>query len=98
MPNYRHRYPDNWSDIALAVKEAAGWRCAKCGWQCLKPGEKTPHLSRSERMAQTLQVHHWNRNPEDNRKKNLVALCTSCHLAYHQGGKSNVSPGQLSLW
>ncbi|NEP02465.1 MAG: HNH endonuclease [Symploca sp. SIO2E9] len=90
MPNYRHRYPDNWSDIAIAVKEAAGWRCAKCGWQCQLPGEKTPHLSRSERMAQTLQVHHWNRNPEDNSKNNLVALCTSCHLAYHQGGKSNV--------
>jgi len=92
-----NRYPDNWSEIARAIKEAAKWRCAKCGWQCIRPGEDTSHLSHSERMAKTLTVHHYNRVPEDNRPENLVALCTGCHLAYHQGGLSNVSPGQLSL-
>ncbi|MEM7592393.1 MAG: HNH endonuclease, partial [Cyanobacteria bacterium P01_A01_bin.83] len=46
----------------------------------------------------TLQVHHWNRDPRDNRPENLIALCSACHLEYHRGGKSNVSPGQLSLW
>ncbi|MDJ0619322.1 MAG: HNH endonuclease [Calothrix sp. MO_192.B10] len=91
-------YPDNWTEIATAIKQEAGWCCQKCGLQCIAPGEDTSHLSRSERMRRTLQVHHWNRNPSDNRRENLVALCTGCHLSYHQGGRSNVSPGQLSLW
>ncbi|MEC4988842.1 MAG: HNH endonuclease [Oscillatoria sp. PMC 1068.18] len=92
-----HRYPDNWKEIATAIKEAAEWKCSKCHRQCLKPGEKTER-SLSERIAYTLAVHHWNRNPDDNRVENLVALCTGCHLSYHQGGKSNVSPGQLKLF
>lgn len=91
-------YPDNWSDLATTVKQEAKWCCQKCGLKCISPGENTSHLTRSQRMAYTLQVHHWNRNPADNRKSNLVALCSGCHLFYHQGGKSNVSPGQLSLW
>lgn len=24
-------YPANWAQIAVAVKEAAGWRCVRCG-------------------------------------------------------------------
>jgi hypothetical protein len=43
-------------------------------------------------------VHHRNRIPEDNRPENLIALCTACHLSYHNRGQSNVSPGQLSLF
>jgi hypothetical protein len=43
-------------------------------------------------------VHHRNRIPEDNRLENLVALCTACHLSYHNRRQSNVSPGQLSLF
>ncbi|MBR8840015.1 MAG: HNH endonuclease [Stigonema ocellatum SAG 48.90 = DSM 106950] len=91
-------YPDNWSDLAIAVKQQAQWRCQKCGLQCIPPGKKTSDLTPRKRRVYTLQVHHWNRNPTDNRRENLVALCTACHLYYHQGGKSNVSPGQLSLW
>jgi 5-methylcytosine-specific restriction endonuclease McrA len=45
-----------------------------------------------------LAVHHRNRIPEDNRPENLIALCTACHLSYHNRGQSNVSPGQLSLF
>lgn len=91
------RYPDNWSEIALSIKENAGWRCAKCRQQCLRPG-KPSGLTKSERLKVTLTVHHRNRIPEDNRLENLVALCTACHLSYHNRGQSNVSPGQLSLF
>ncbi|MEG4443436.1 HNH endonuclease [Microcoleus sp. AT9_B5] len=91
------RYPDNWSEIALSVKENAGWRCAKCRQQCLRPGKQSG-LTKSERCALTLAVHHRNRIPEDNRPENLIALCTACHLSYHNRGQSNVSPGQLSLF
>jgi 5-methylcytosine-specific restriction endonuclease McrA len=91
-------YPDNWSDIATSVKLEAGWCCQKCGLKCIAPGKKTIKQSLSKLRAYNLQVHHWNRNPSDNRKENLVALCSGCHLSYHQGGKSNITPGQLSLW
>jgi hypothetical protein len=89
-------YPENWSELAMSVKLEAGWCCQKCGLKCIAPGKASP--PDSKRRAYTLQVHHWNRDPGDNRRENLVALCSGCHLFYHQGGKSNVSPGQLSLW
>ncbi|MCP6760209.1 MAG: HNH endonuclease [Fischerella sp. CENA71] len=91
-------YPENWSDLALAVKKEAKWCCQKCGLKCIVPGEDTSKLTRSERMKRTLQTHHWDRNPSNNSAENLIALCSACHLLYHQGGKSNVSRGQLSLW
>lgn len=28
-------------------------------------------------------VHHLNENKKDNSKENLLALCRSCHVAYH---------------
>ena len=48
MPIDRQRYPDNWSDIALSIKEAASWRCRHCGKQCLLPGDNKNDLTRSE--------------------------------------------------
>jgi hypothetical protein len=39
MPMQRDQYPSNWDEIALAIKEAAGWRCQECGMQCRRPGE-----------------------------------------------------------
>jgi hypothetical protein len=42
-------------------------------------------------------VHHHNRMPEDNRPENLIALCTTCHLSYHNRQQSNIPPGQLSF-
>ncbi|MGB3649675.1 MAG: HNH endonuclease [Rivularia sp. (in: cyanobacteria)] len=91
-------YPDDWTDIATSVKSSVQWRCQKCNLQCIRPGEDTSKLTRSERMKRTLQTHHWDRNPSNNSAENLIALCSACHLLYHQGGKSNISPGQLSLW
>jgi len=92
-----HRYPDNWPEIALAVKENAEWRCTKCHQQCLRPGDNTKGLTKSERTKLTLTVHHQNRIPEDNAIENLIAVCTTCHLFYHTRSLSNVAPGQLSL-
>jgi hypothetical protein len=91
------RYPDNWQSIAFSVKASALWRCTKCNQQCLPSGTKSG-LTKSERLKVTLTVHHRNRIPEDNRLENLVALCTACHLSYHNRRESNVSPGQLSLF
>jgi len=92
------RYPLNWSDIALEVKQSVDWRCSLCGLQCIRPDDDTSELSRSLRMALTLTVHHKNFLPEDNRRENLYALCTACHLSFHTRRRGNVSPGQLSLF
>ncbi len=98
MPLDSTRYPDNWKELAYQVKEAAGWRCQYCGKKCYKPGERPKDVTRSELTVNTLQVHHRNHKPEDNRDCNLIATCCRCHLAMHRGGKGNASPGQLSLW
>jgi hypothetical protein len=98
MPIDRKRYPSNWSDIALSVKEKAAWRCRHCHRQCLRPGEKSKDITRSEWTKATLCVHHANFIPEDNRLENLIPLCTPCHLAMHSGCRGNISPGQLSLF
>src|SRR5579885_1564289 len=39
MPMDRSRYPANWNDIALSVKQAANWTCQGCGRPCRKPDE-----------------------------------------------------------
>jgi 5-methylcytosine-specific restriction endonuclease McrA len=93
-----NRYPKDWPDIALAVKKEANWICAKCGQQCLKPGDDTKHLTKSERMRLTLVVHHFNYTPEDNRVDNLISVCTACHLEYHARKRGNVAIGQLKLF
>jgi hypothetical protein len=32
-------YPENWADIARAVKDEAGWKCEECRRPCRMPGE-----------------------------------------------------------
>lgn len=92
------RYPKNWKEIAFKVKENAGWKCQKCGLQCIRPIDDVSKIERSQRTVQTLTVHHWNYRPEDNSSENLAALCTACHLGFHNRGQSNVAVDQLSLW
>ena len=91
-------YPDNWKELALKVKESAGWQCKCCGKQCYRPGERPDNLVRSEWTADILQVHHKNHDTTDNRLSNLQAVCAACHLGLHRDRYSPVSEGQLSLW
>ena len=90
-------YPENWNEIATQIKQRSGYCCQRCGMQCLPPGRGYRHLSRRVRSKYTAQVHHRDRQPANNNPDNLVALCTGCHLHYHQGQKGNITPGQLSL-
>lgn len=76
MPMERERYPANWEQIARDVKDAAGWKCQKCGKQCRRPGEPF------DTHKQTLTVAHLNHTPEDVRPENLMAMCAPCHLRY----------------
>ena len=94
----KNRYPDNWQEIATGVKERADWKCQCCGLQCLRPDEDASKLTLSERSIRKLAVHHHNRQPEDNRPENLIALCSACHLDRHKFRHGSVPVGQLSLF
>lgn len=76
MPMDKKRYPKNWKDISLRIKQDADWICQECGRQCRKPGEKFDTHKR------TLTVAHMNHIPEDISPNNLKALCAPCHLRY----------------
>ena len=67
--DYReHDYPDNWDEIAFAVKEAAGWKCERCGH---------PH---EVETGYVLTVAHMIPDKSNVEKWNLAALCQRCHL------------------
>ena len=76
MPMQRELYPEDWEEIALSKKSAAGWRCEECGVQCRMPGE--PFTSH----RYTLTVSHIDHNPANCAAENLRALCAPCHLRY----------------
>ncbi len=40
MPMDKARYPANWTAIATAIKDKAGWSCEFCGKPCRHQGEK----------------------------------------------------------
>jgi 5-methylcytosine-specific restriction endonuclease McrA len=63
----RHLYPPDWTDIANAVKTAAGWQCVACG---------APH----ERGHILTVDHVVDSNPANCSDENLAALCQVCHL------------------
>lgn len=64
----RHLYPSNWTEIATAVKEEAGWKCEACG----NPHGPSPYV---------LTVDHViDHDPSNVARENLVALCQRCHL------------------
>ena len=99
MHKYDNRYPSNWSEISINLKEKAGWKCEKCGRICIRTGEKTPaDWTKSQRHAHKLQVHHRDRDPENNCTSNLAILCSGCHLSYHTRRTGNITPGQLDFW
>jgi 5-methylcytosine-specific restriction endonuclease McrA len=89
-------YPDDWQEIATAVKKAAGYRCSRCYCQCLPPTPSYRHLALSIRRSLSAQVHHIDGNPASNHRANLVCLCAGCHLRVHKMVLRPL-PGQLSL-
>lgn len=64
-------YPDNWDEIATAVKESANWKCVRCGHPH-DPGNgytlTVHHLIPAKQMRE---IFHWS----------LVPICQRCHLS-----------------
>lgn len=66
------KYPDNWSEIAKRIKNAAKWKCERCDH---------PHDTESWHI---LTVHHLDGNKSNCEDWNLAALCQRCHLQIQQ--------------
>lgn len=64
----KNGYTSDWGSVSNRYKKAQGWRCEHCGVYCGGPGDRS-----------LLHVHHWDRNPQNNRDSNLAALCIQCH-------------------
>lgn len=87
----RDRYPDDWAEISLAIKERAGWRC-ECRGECGRP---LLHLDVDDRCSNRhelpasgtgsrviLTTAHLDHTPEHCDPTNLKAMCQGCHLHY----------------
>jgi hypothetical protein len=83
-------YPENWDEIATAVKEEAGWRCVRCGHPHELPAERIlcdeqcdarRHKGGlNDGKQRVLTVHHLDGQKDNCAWWNLTALCQVCHL------------------
>lgn len=83
----RARYPKDWSNISMAIKDRAEWRC-ECKGECGRDTHIGRCPNRHNRVAYgtssivILTTAHLNHTPEDCRPENLKAMCQGCHLHY----------------
>lgn len=90
MPFHRERYPDDWEEISLAIRQRSGGQCeceGECGLHRTHPGprrcqERHGELAKWARGRVVLTVAHLNHDPQDCRPENLKAMCQRCHLRY----------------
>lgn len=86
MPMDYSRYPPNWKEISLQIRERAAWRCE---WCLAIHGEPHPQTG----SIVVLTVAHLGVTKEDGspgdkhdkmdcRDVNLAALCQKCHLNF----------------
>ncbi|MFE2693633.1 hypothetical protein [Streptomyces mirabilis] len=87
MPIRQEPLPEQLDGHCLAVKEAAGWRCA-CTGQCGRgthPGRcPNRHGQRAydTGVVVVLTTAHLDHQPEHCDLSNLLAMCAGCHLHY----------------
>lgn len=80
-PENRARYPKDWKQISLRIREKAGWRCegSPAYPECrAKNGE--PHPVSGSKVVLT--VAHLDHIPEHCEDDNLKAWCQKCHNTY----------------
>ena len=78
-------YPEDLARLEYALKEAANWRCRRCG-----------HVHDPE-AGYTLIVYHLDRVKGNNSPENLAVLCQRCHLRF-ESVAMRVLPGQMKLF
>lgn len=62
-------YPSDWKAIAKRIKDAADWKCERCGHTHDLPS------------GHCLTVHHLDMDKANCDGWNLAALCQRCHLS-----------------
>ncbi len=86
-PENKHRYPDDWKEISLRIKERAGWQC-ECLGECGRGTHPKRCPNKHSQPAYgtgskvVLTTAHLNHTPEDCDDDNLKAMCQGCHLHY----------------
>jgi hypothetical protein len=81
-PENRARYPVNWKQISLTIRERAQWRCEQVdefGNRC-RAIHGEPHPFTLSRVILT--VAHLDHTPENCGAENLKAMCQRCHNSY----------------
>ena len=63
-------YPDNWPIISHRAKQAANWKCLRCG----RTEDPTNGIS--------LGTYPWDHNPFNNNRDNLFVACNRCHPTF----------------
>lgn len=66
---HRGEYPCNWSELAIAVKSDACFKCVRCDHK------------HDPKSGYTLTVHHFDGDKSNCERWNLMALCQRCHLS-----------------
>jgi hypothetical protein len=81
-PENKARYPKDWKQISLRIRERAGWRCEFVDaneWRCTAVNGE-PHPLTLSRVVLT--VAHLDHQPENCDDGNLMAMCQRCHNIY----------------
>jgi len=86
MPMDKTRYPTNWREISLRIRERDGWRCKWCNAENGKPNPRTgsivvltvAHLGTPHANGMLGDKH----DKMDVRDENLASLCQACHLRF----------------
>lgn len=77
----RDRYPPDWPATALAIKEAAGWRCVGSpAFPDCRAAHGEPHPETGSVVVLT--VAHLDHQPENCDPANLRCWCQKCHNTY----------------
>lgn len=88
-PFDRTKYPHDWEEISLRIKERAAWRCecsGECGanhyGRCERHHGDNFYLNGAQRKRPvTLTTAHYpDSDPMNCSDDNLLALCERCHL------------------
>ena len=112
MPFDKSRYPSDWKEISLRIRERDRFRCKWCGAENGKPNPETG--SKVVLTVAHLGTAHADGTPGDKhdkmdvRDENLAALCQACHLRFdihehmqnaaHTRRARKIATGQLEIF
>lgn len=90
MPVDCSKYPKDWPEISLRIRERSGGQCecmGECGLHKTTGGprrccERNGEPAKWANGKVVLTVAHLNHTESDCRDENLKAMCQRCHLRY----------------